>query len=514
MAKGMVYLVGAGPGDPGLLTLTGCEVLERADVVVHDHLVSQGVLAFARQGAKRVYVGKESSRHAVSQSKINLLLIREANAGKVVARLKGGDPFLFGRGAEEASALTKAGIAFEVVPGVSSALAVPAYAGIPLTHRMYASSVAVLTGHEDPSKADERNRWAKVATACDTLVFLMGIKALPRIAKQLMESGRSSKTPVAVIEQGTRPSQRTTMATLGTVVAKAREARVKPPAIIVVGDVVRLRKNLEWFEKRSLFSRRILVTRSVEKAGSLAKSLRALGADVEELPAIQCAPVKATNSFRKALKEIPKTDWVFFTSPEGIGWFSRMLKPQRKDVHWLSGCHIAAIGPKTASALEEVGLHVDYVPRRFSQEGLLEDLPACLTRGKRAIILSAQDSRDLLEEGLKRRGITVKKVPVYRTIVPSQLSSRIQGVFAKPFDFVMVTSASCVEHLRQALRQVGWQGRFKDLQFASIGPVTSSAVRALGGRVVVEAKTSTIEGLMDAMSAYKGHGTKQRKRSK
>jgi len=482
-----------------LLTIKGREVLERADVVVYDHLISKEVLAFAEKKAKRVYVGKRAGRHTASQPKINRLLVREARSGKTVVRLKGGDPFLFGRGAEEASALVKARIVFEVVPGVTSALAVPAYAGIPLTQRELASSVAVLTGHEDPNKADEAKRWSNASTACDTLVFLMGVIALPRIAETLIESGRDPKTPVAVIEWGTWPSQRTTTATLATVAAKARRLSVKPPAIVVVGEVVRLRDELSWFEKRPLFGRRILVTRAADKSASLAGSLRALGADAVELPAIELAPVKANGLFMKAVDEIPETDWLFFTSPEGVGWFSRMLKLKRKDIRWLSGCRIAAVGPKTASAIEDAGLHVDYMPRQFSQEGLLKDLPQRLTRGKRALILTAQESRDVLVRGLRRRGVNARKVPVYRTTVPSRLSSRVREVFAQPFDWVAVTSGSCAVHLRQALRQAGREKRFKGLRFASIGPVTSAAVRALGGRVAVEAKNATIDGLVDAL---------------
>ena len=274
--------------------------------------------------------------------------------------------------------------------------------------------------------------------------------------------------------------------------------------ILVVGDVVSLRRRLKWFESKprrgkSLFGRRILVTRAADKAGPLVERLRALGAEVEELPAIALVPVKPDGAFRQALHELPEADWVFFTSPEGIGWFSKILKPHRKDLRSLAWRRIAAIGPKTAAAIEEAGLHVDFVPRRFSQEGLLEGLPAKLVRGKRALIFSAQGSRDVLAEGLRRRGMSVRRVPIYRTVLPRALAAGIVQALQRPFDVVTVTSASCVEHVHDALQQAGRSTAFPQLRFASIGPVTSSAVRSHGGRVAVEATTSTIEGLVDAI---------------
>jgi uroporphyrinogen III methyltransferase/synthase len=267
----------------------------------------------------------------------------------------------------------------------------------------------------------------------------------------------------------------------------------------VVGDVVSLRRQLNWFETKPLFGKRILVTRAADKAGLLTEPLEALGADVEELPAIELAPVKSNGLFRAAVKDIPRTDWVFFTSPEGLGWFAKHLKACRKDLRCLSGCHIGAIGPKTAAAIEAAGLHVDFVPSRFSQEGLVREFPRRVLRGKRALILSAEDSRDVLAAGLRRRGAIVKKVPIYRTIMPKALRDGLRQIASQPFDRVTVTSASCVEHLAQALRAAGLGSMFSTLRFASIGPVTSAAVRAHGGRVVVEALTSTIEGLVEAI---------------
>jgi uroporphyrinogen III methyltransferase/synthase len=452
--------------------------------------------------AKLIYVGKEADRHTLGQSAINRLLVRAARAGKTVVRLKGGDPFLFGRGAEEALELRRAGVPCEVVPGVTSAVAVPAYAGIPVTYRTLSSSVAIVTGHEDPEKPSSSIRWALLANACDTLVFLMGVSTLPAIAAALIRHGRKASTSCAVIEWGTTPAQRTVTGTLRTIARVAGRASIKPPAVLVVGDVVKLRRQLNWFETKPLFGKRILVTRASEKAAAFTDRLEALGASVEELPAIALAPVKANGAFREAVQSLPETDWVFFTSPEGIGWFAKMLKRYRKDVRLLSGCHIGAIGSKTAAAIEEAGLHVDFVPRAFSQEGMLEDFPRRVLRGKRAMILSAAGSRDALRQGLRHRGMFVRQVPVYRTVLPQALLQGVRTMFDRPFDLVTATSASCVDHLCQALGAVGRGRLIRLLRFASIGPVTSAAVREHGGRVAVEARVSTIEGLVEAIAQY------------
>ncbi len=499
-ARGRVYLVGAGPGDPKLLTIRGDELLRRADVVVYDHLVSPRLVTACAPGARRVYVGKEADRHTKRQAAINTLLIRAARAGKTVVRLKGGDPFLFGRGGEEALALARARVPFEVVPGVTSAIAVPAYAGIPVTHRNYASSVAIVTGHEDPMKPQSAIRWQALASGCETLVFLMGVGTLAATAERLVREGRSPSNPCAVIEWGTWPRQRTVTGTLATIAARARQTAIRPPAVFIVGRVVSLRRMLNWFERRPLFGRRLLVTRASDKARALTDHLEALGADVEELPAIALGPVKLNGLFRETLQTIPRTDWVFFTSPEGVGWLTKLLKPLHKDLRVLAGCHIGAIGSKTALALEAHGLHVDFVPKRFSQEGMLEDLPRRVLRGKRALLLSAKESRDVLSAGLAARGMRVRNLPIYQTEMPRALRQQLAEVVRRPFDLVTVTSASCVEHLCEGLKAAGKRAFFRRWRFASIGPVTSSAVRAHGGRVAVEAKTATIEGLVDAIA--------------
>ena len=511
--QGAVYLVGAGPGDPGLMTVKGLDAIRRADVVVYDHLVSERLLDACRSGAEVIYVGKEKGRHTKSQTQINELLIRHARAGRLVVRLKGGDPVLFGRGGEEALALAKAKIPYEIVPGVTSALAVPAYAGIPVTHRGVSSSIAVITGHEDPSKPDSAIRWKELATAADTLICLMGVSTLATTAEQLIRHGRPKQTPCAVIEWGTLPTQRTVIGTLATIAARCRRAGLKPPAITVVGDVVRLRRALNWFETKPLFGLRIVVTRPTDRAEQAAELLSALGADVVKLPAIEltAVPVPARRSgrepgqangvFHRAVDRMAEFDWVFFTSPDGIRWFRRLLASERRDLRVLQGRRIGAIGPKTASSITELGIRVDFTPATFTQEGMLSGLKKRRLAGKRALILSAEGGRDVLEQGLKAQGVDVVRVPVYRTVAPARLAKQVGRVFQGRVDYVTVTSSSCVDHLAEALAAAGLSRLIKRIAFASIGPVTSSTVRGRGGRVAVEAKRATIEGLVEAIVA-------------
>ncbi|MBI2093262.1 MAG: uroporphyrinogen-III C-methyltransferase [Candidatus Omnitrophica bacterium] len=495
-----VYLVGAGPGDPGLLTLRGVELLRQADVVVFDHLVSRSVLRHCSPKAKRIYAGKEGNgATSATQNEINHILIQTAKAGKRVVRLKGGDPFLFGRGGEEALALTKAGLEYEVVPGVSSAIAASAYAGIPVTHRGISSSLAVVTGHEDPLKSKSSLDWQLLSNACDTLVFLMGLTTLPGIVARLLEHGRSALTACAVIEWGTTAHQRTVVGNLKTIAKKVTQAAIHPPAVLVVGDVVKLRRELAWFEKKPLFGKRILVTRAADKAEALVRKLQLLGAEVEELAAIELKAVSVSRRFKAIIQSTQKPDWVFFTSPEGIFWFYRMLEPLHRDLRWLSGCHIAAIGPKTAQAIEAMGIHVDFIPKRYSQEGMIQDFPARNASGSSALILSAKESRSVLEVGLRKRGIRVSRLAIYRNHLPENLLSGLKDMTEKPFNGVTVTSASCAEHLHQALTRLKKGRLFPKIPFVSIGPVTSAAVRELGGKVTAEAKVSTIEGLIDAI---------------
>ncbi len=496
--SGVVYLVGAGPGDPGLITVKGAAALRAADVVVYDHLVSPRLLDSCRPGTDVIYVGKEHGRHTKTQDEINDLLVRRAKLGKTVVRLKGGDPVLFGRAGEEALALSSARVAYEIVPGVTSALAVPAYAGIPVTHRELSSSVAIVTGHEDADKDTSTVRWSQLAGA-DTLVCLMGVLGLPSIARRLIEHGRKASTPCAVIRWGTTAAQQTVVGTLATIAERCRAAGVRPPAVVVIGDVVRLRKRLNWFERRPLFGWRIVVTRPAERADVLARLLEAAGASVEVLPAVVLEPVHANGVFHETLGMLDRIDWVFFTSPESIRQLRRQLAAERKDLRILLGRHIGAIGPKTAESIHEMGIHVDFTPATFTQDGMLHGLARRQLAGKRAVIFGSAQGRDALEQGLRARGMDVRRVPLYRPAAPPELATRLRRVLSERVDLVTVTSSSCVEHLVDALKTCGMSRSLPRLRFASIGPVTTAAVRQRGGVVAVEASSSTVEGLVEAI---------------
>ena len=518
--RGRVDLVGAGPGDPGLITVKGRELLRQADVVIYDHLVSPRLLEECPAAARRIYAGKEAGKHSRSQAQIHRLLVEHARAGRRVVRLKGGDPVLFGRGGEEAMVLAKAKIPFQIVPGVTSAVAVPAAAGIPVTHRDLSSSVLVITGHEDPSKParsraarSQTDRWKQWATAADTLVCLMGVRRLDEIVAKLRANGRTAATPCAVVQWGTVPAQRTVDGTLGTIVQRCRAASIQPPAVLVVGEVVRLRRWLNWFERSPLFGKRIVITRPAGRADALAQRLESLGAETIALPAIELAAAEDRGALTRAIHEIDQIDWVFFTSPEAIQWFRKALVAKRRDLRILQGRHIGAIGPKTAESIEAMGIHVDVVPTTFTQEGMLDGLARRRLAGKRAVILGAEQGRDALERGLAARGLSVERVPIYRTVMPTSLLRRVRGVFAQPIEYVTVTSASCVEHLAQALRSARMGAKVATLPFASIGPATSAAVRQAGARVVVEAKASTVDGLVDAIVATARGSSRRRRRA-
>lgn len=493
---GFVSIVGAGPGDPKLLTVKGQEVLQQAEVILVDRLVSKFVLEAAAPAAKVIYAGKSSDgAHASfkAQIAINEKLVKLAQEGLRVVRLKGGDPILFGRGAEEAEALAAKNIPFEIIPGIPSAIAAPAYAGIPVTHREFASSVAMVTGHERVDAASEK----LPAAQADTLVYLMAVKTLPRVVAQLLQSGWPAKTPAALVEWGTCPWQRTVTATLATIEAKAKAEDIKPPAALVIGEVVRMRKKIAWFEKLPLLGRRILITRPASSSSDLRDRLMAMGADVDCVPAIALKALKTDDRMREAVKRLPETDWVFFSSPEGVRFFIEKLKSMRKDIRVLAGCHIGAVGRKTGEVLNACGLHVDFIPKKFSQDGILNDFPKRKLEGKRAEVWSAKKARATLAEGLRSKGMEVEQIALYDTVMPGGFIASIRKLMDKPYDWVTVTSSSCVEHLHAAF---GSEVRkFKQLPFASIGPVTSAAVKDHGGTVKVEAAESTVDGLLRAI---------------
>ncbi|MCX7918559.1 MAG: uroporphyrinogen-III C-methyltransferase, partial [bacterium] len=362
---GKVYLVGAGPGDPGLITVKGLECIKTADVIIYDYLANPKLLAYARPETELIYVGKKAGEHTLPQEEINALLIKKAHAGKTVCRLKGGDPTVFGRGGEEAEVLVQAGILFEFVPGVTSAIAVPAYAGIPVTHREYTSDFAVITGHEVPTKGSSSINWAHLATSVGTLIFLMGVGNLPLIVTQLLKHGRPKRTPVAIIRHGTTPKQETIVGTLADIAEKAKQNQFKPPAVIIVGDVVKLRDKLNWFESNPLFGKRILVTRTRSQASEFVRVLESFGAEVIEFPTIEIIPPSNWRPLDKAIRNLANYDWVIFTSVNGVTYFFQRLAEKNLDSRLFRTARIAAIGPATAEALKEKGLIPDIVPMEY-----------------------------------------------------------------------------------------------------------------------------------------------------
>jgi uroporphyrinogen III methyltransferase/synthase len=495
--KGTVYLVGAGPGDPGLMTLRGLQVLQAADVVVYDRLANDVLLTETRDDARLIYVGKEAGRHALSQEEINQRLADEAAAGHSVCRLKGGDPYLFGRGGEEAAHLADRGIPFVVVPGISSAVAVPAYAGIPVTDRRFASSIAIATGHKASDKGQDAVRWAQLATAADTLVVLMGIGNLEAIVSDLLGAGRDGATPAAVVRWGTTGMQQTAASDLAHIVDEVKRSKLRPPAILIVGDVVTLRDSLSWFEGRPLSGLRVLVTRPRHQASALAELLREEGAEPVVCSLIRIEGIEADVGRLKSLVET-RWDWVLFTSANAIPRFGEQLQAAGLDWRALAGARLGAIGPGTRGALKEIGLRVDFTPSRAVAESLAEELPGA-SPGTRVLIPRAAAARKTIVELLKARGALVEEVPVYRTVGDERSSSRVGELLRdNAVDVVTFTSSSAVRVMVDAVGAEALQ----EAPIACIGPVTAQAARESGIEVAVEAGEHTIPGLVAALKAY------------
>jgi uroporphyrinogen III methyltransferase/synthase len=500
-ARGKVYLIGAGPGDPGLLTLKGKRCLEEADVVVYDYLANPRLLRYSRAEAELIFVGKQAGRHTLPQEEIGRLLIERAKLGKVVARLKGGDPFIFGRGGEEAEELVAAGIPFEVVPGVTAAVAAPAYAGIPLTHRDLTSTVAFITGHEDPTKDASGIAWDKIATGIGTLVFFMGVGQLPEIAAKLMGHGRSPQTPAAVIRWGTRAEQEVVTGTLGDIAEKCRG--MKPPAIILVGEVVALREKLRWFEAMPLAGKRILITRAREQASGFAAVLEAAGAEVVEFPTITILPPDSFAPLVAAIGRIREYQWVIFTSSNGVRFFRDRLQHAGRDVRDLHGIMVCAIGPATAAALATLGIRADIVPAEFKAEALLEAIRAVPggtdIRGARVLLARAAEARELLPEELTRRGAQVDVVPAYRTVRSAHAAEPVRAMLRdRNIHAVTFTSSSTVKYF---LELVGEEARdlLRGVVVASIGPITAETAARRGIASDIVPESYTIPALAEAL---------------
>ncbi len=504
ITKGKVALVGAGPGDPSLLTLKGKALLSRADVVIYDYLANPQLLDFADESAERIYVGKKGgSRNSKHQEKINQLLIASAKAGKAVVRLKGGDPFIFGRGGEEIEALVAASIPFEVVPGVSSAIGVPAYAGIPLTHRKMASSFTVVTGHEDPDKPQGPFDWEKLTTGTDTLVFLMAMGKLHTITKKLLSQGKPPDTPTALIQWGTHPYQKTVTGTLSTILTLAKAAGIKPPVVMVVGEVVSLRGKLNWFETRPLFGKRILVTRAKAQASEFMDQLSALGAEPLSFPTLEIVPPPDWDALDAAINRIESYDVLIFTSVNGVSFFRQRLRTLKKDLRLLKGIFICAIGPRTAEAIEDWDLRVDLIPSEFKAEGLLDLLLARGVKGKRFLIPRALEAREILPDTLRESGAVVDVVPVYQALRPTYESTDFETFFGeRKIDVLTFASASTFRHFVEIIGKERLQKQLKDSKIACIGPVTAEAARALGLEVDVVPKDYTFPALTSAIVDY------------
>ncbi len=500
---GKVYLIGAGPGDPGLITVKGLECVRKADVIIYDYLANERLLDHRRPDAELIYVGKQGSRHTLPQAEINDLIVGKARKGKVVARLKGGDPFIFGRGGEEAEELVDAGIPFEVVPGVTAATAVPTYAGIPLTHREHTASVAFVTGHEDPTKPESKVHWDHIATGIGTLVFFMGMKNLPNIVDNLVSHGRSADTPVALIQWGTRTDQRVVTGTLRNIVDRVSAAKLGPPAIIVVGEVVALRDKLNWYESKPLFGRRIVVTRSRDQASVFAEMLIDRGATPIEFPSIDVVPPASWAELDAALDALTSYQWVIFTSANAVRFFFERLRSRGMDIRALRGNSICVVGPKTAEALERFSLKADLVPAEFKAEGVLAALGGVRVKGMRFLIPRAKVARELIPDRLRELGAEVTVATAYENVRPASDVDRVRKLFEeKKIAAVTFTSSSTVDNFVEMLGQKEYKGLVNGVAVACIGPVTAKTAERYGMRVDVMPKEYTIPAFVDAMVDY------------
>ncbi len=497
MKQARVFLVGAGPGDAGLITVRGLELVRSADVIIHDQLGTAEFLKMAKPGCELLDVGKFAGNHKVTQDDINDLLVKKAREGGIVVRLKGGDPFVFGRGGEELLHLHQTGIAAEVVPGVTSAVSAPCYAGIPITQRGYTVSMAIVTGHEAEKETSEINYNALAGIG--TVVFLMAVKNLPQICENLIKAGRSKDTPVALVQHGTLACQRTVTGTLETISQVAAEAGIKPPAVTVVGEVVSLREQLKWFEKRPLFGRTIAVTRSRLQASSLCEKLRLAGARVIECPTIKIIQHQQNPEFKNFLEESDRFEHLVFTSVNGVEGFAASLSESGRDLRFRAGKKITCIGPATAEAFILRGIKPDFIPETYVAEALLPWFSKLKPSG--VAILRAEKAREVLPEALKKLGHDVKVVSIYHTDFEKPDSEEILHAFSeKSVDLVTFTSSSTAEGFAQLLDGSGIS--HESVKAASIGPVTSEKCRALGFSVAIEAEEFTIPGLIEAIEKH------------
>jgi len=499
MNLGKVYLVGAGPGMPDLITLRGVKCLQEADVVIYDFLAAN-LLQHVPVGTETIYVGKKEGKHTVHQEKINQMLVEKAREGHTVVRLKGGDPFIFGRGGEEARVLATQNIPFEVVPGVTSGVAAAAFAGIPLTLRGYNTSVAFVTGHEDPTKLESTIEWSKLATGVGTLVIFMGVKNLADIVDRLMAGGRDPKTPTAVVRWGATPLQTTLVGPLDTIVAQVEKAGLKPPAVIVVGKVVELRKEINWFEEKPLFGKTVVVTRTRQQASELVARLSALGAECLECPTIRVVPPDDWSPLDQAIDSLETYDWLVLTSVNGVNFFFDRLFERDRDVRALKNVRTAAIGPATAKRLREFGFRADIVPETYRAESVIEAFKNEPLEGKKILLPRAKEARPILPVEVRKMGATVDEIASYQT---EQVTENVEELVSRLeehcVDVITFTSSSTVKNFKAALPSEKLEKLMDGVKTACIGPITASTAKELGFNVDIEATEYTIPGLCDAI---------------
>ncbi len=498
--QGKVYLIGAGPGDPGLLTVKAKQCIEKADVVVYDYLASSSLLKYAKDNAEIIYVGKKGGDHTMAQDQINFLLAEKGSKGFVVARLKGGDPFIFGRGGEEAEVLINNKIPFEIIPGVTSAIAAPAYAGIPLTHRKHASSVCLITGHEDPLKQGTSIKWDALAKSNSTLVFLMGVKNLPNITEKLIRNGKSPDTPVALVRWGTTTKQKTITGTLNDIVSKVKAAQLKPPAVIIVGSVVSLRTKMKWFEKTPLFGKKIIVTRARAQASDMVTLLNRLGAECIEIPVIKIAKPSDNSDLVNAVKRIGSFDWIVFTSVNGVKFFFKTLFDTKKDVRVLGHLKFACIGPATKEKLKEFGIICDIIPQTYKAESVAEAFADVALTNKKVLLPRARKARSVLPEELKKMGAHVMEVVAYETITDATDNFLLKTLSKESrIDVITFTSSSTVENFKSLVSDKQLETILTNACIACIGPITAKTASANGIVPDIIAPDYTIPGLVTAI---------------
>ena len=499
--KGKVYLIGAGPGDPGLLTIKAKEILEKADCIVYDRLINSTFLSYRNEEAELIYVGKKPDRHTYKQEEINNILIKKAGEGKIVVRLKGGDPFVFGRGGEEGIALFEETIPFEVVPGITSAISVPAFAGIPVTHRGYNAAFTIITGHEDPTKENSSVDWKRLASGNDLLVILMGVGRLEKIATSLIEGGKDKNTPVAIIKEGTKSSQKTITGNLASISKKAKEENITPPAIIVIGENVNLREKLTWIEKKPLFSKNIVVTRARAQASKLTSLLESYGANVIEFPVIKIKPPSSFEEIDREIESINKYKWIIFTSQNGVKAFMERLYISGKDVRILGGIKICAIGRETGKELKKSGIIADYVPEKFIGEELVKNFPS-FPPGTEILIPRAKIARETIPEKLKKSGAKVTVLTAYETVMEENKGEDLKNI-SKDIDVITFTSSSTVTNFIEKIHKLNINKEdFSNTVFAAIGPVTAKTAEKHGLKIEIMAEEYTIKGLVEAILDY------------